>query len=42
MNMTDLLKGEHVGKRFDFSVCYQVVELRPTSEATRKDTLLAQ
>lgn len=32
----DLLKNEHVGKRLDFPVCFQVVELGPTGSSNKE------
>lgn len=36
MNVIDFLKSEHVGKKFNFSVCFQIVELGPTGGSNKK------
>lgn len=38
MDVINLLKDEHVGKSFDFSVHFQVVELGPTGGSNKKKT----
>lgn len=42
INMTDLLKGKHVGKILDLSVWFHVVGLGPTGGSNKKRQIVGQ